>query len=116
MSEKPSCACGTAPKLIYPCSGSADVGALADLAARQLAEPATDLVVLDEMTYAFKYGWLDLPAVLAAFAARPRHQHVIVTGRAAPAALIEAADTVTEMGMVKHAFQAGVPAMPGLEW
>ena len=86
------------------------------LAARQLAEPATDLVVLDEMTYAFKYGWLDLPAVLAAFAARPRHQHVIVTGRAAPAALIEAADTVTEMGMVKHAFQAGVPAMPGLEW
>ncbi len=86
------------------------------LAARQLAKPATDLVVLDEMTYAFKYGWLDLPAVLAAFAARPRHQHVIVTGRAAPAALIEAADTVTEMGMVKHAFQAGVPAMPGLEW
>ena len=86
------------------------------LAARQLAEPAIDLVVLDEMTYAFKYGWLDLPAVLAAFAARPRHQHVIVTGRAAPAALIEAADTVTEMGMVKHAFQAGVPAMPGLEW
>ena len=86
------------------------------LAARQLAEPATDLVVLDEMTYAFKYGWLDLPAVLAAFAARPRHQHVIVTGRAAPAALIEAADTVTEMSMVKHAFQAGVPAMPGLEW
>ena len=86
------------------------------LAARQLAKPATDLVVLDEMTYAFKYGWLDLPAVLAAFAARPRHQHVIVTGRAAPAALIEAADTVTEMGMVKHAFQAGVPAMTGLEW
>ena len=86
------------------------------LAARQLAEPAIDLVVLDEMTYAFKYGWLDLSAVLAAFAARPRHQHVIVTGRAAPAALIEAADTVTEMGMVKHAFQAGVPAMPGLEW
>ena len=86
------------------------------LAARQLAEPAIDLVVLDEMTYAFKYGWLDLPAVLAAFAARPRHQHVIVTGRAAPTALIEAADTVTEMGMVKHAFQAGVPAMPGLEW
>ena len=86
------------------------------LAARQLAEPAIDLVVLDEMTYAFKYGWLDLPAVLAAFAARPRHQHVIVTGRAAPAALIEAADTVTEMGLVKHACQAGVPAMPGLEW
>ena len=86
------------------------------IAATHLADPATDLVVLDEMTYAFKYGWLDLPAVLAAFAARPRPQHVIVTGRAAPAALIDAADTVTEMAMVKHAFQAGVPAMPGLEW
>lgn len=86
------------------------------IAATHLADPETDLVVLDEMTYAFKYGWLDLAAVLAAFAARPRPQHVIVTGRAAPAALIEAADTVTEMAMVKHAFQAGVPAMPGLEW
>ena len=87
-----------------------------EVACGHLSDPAIGLVVLDEMTYAFKYGWLDLPAVLAAFAARPRHQHVIVTGRAAPAALIEAADTVTEMGMVKHAFQAGVPAMPGLEW
>ena len=86
------------------------------IACGYLGDPQFGLVVLDEMTYAFKYGWLDLPAVLAAFAARPRHQHVIVTGRAAPAALIEAADTVTEMGMVKHAFQAGVPAMPGLEW
>ena len=86
------------------------------IAAGQLADPAIDLVVLDEMTYAFKYGWLELSTVLAAFAARPRQQHVIVTGRAAPTALIDAADTVTEMGMLKHAFQAGVPAMPGLEW
>ena len=87
-----------------------------EVACGHLSDPAIGLVVLDEMTYAFKYGWLDLPAVLAAFAARPRPQHVIVTGRAAPAALIDAADTVTEMAMVKHAFQAGVPAMPGLEW
>lgn len=50
------------------------------------------------------------------FRARPFHQHLIVTGRAAPAALVEAADTVTEMGLVKHAFQAGVKAMPGIEW
>ena len=54
--------------------------------------------------------------MLAAFAARPPMQHVIVTGRAAPEALIEAADTVTEMAMVKHAFKAGVKAMPGMEW
>jgi cob(I)alamin adenosyltransferase len=47
---------------------------------------------------------------------RPTMQHVIVTGRAAPDVLVEAADTVTDMTMVKHAFKAGVKAMPGLEW
>jgi cob(I)alamin adenosyltransferase len=81
-----------------------------------LAEPAIDLLILDELTYAFKYGWLRLDDVLAAFAARPSMQHVIVTGRAAPAALLDAADTVSEIAALKHAFQAGVPAMPGLEY
>ncbi|MFC5302270.1 cob(I)yrinic acid a,c-diamide adenosyltransferase [Azospira restricta] len=81
-----------------------------------LADPSVNLVVLDEMTYAFKYGWLDLAEVLAAIAARPRLQTVIVTGRGAPEALIEAADTVTEMGMLKHAFKIGVKAMPGVEY
>jgi len=81
-----------------------------------LADPTIGLLVLDEITYAFKYGWLELDAVLAALAARPPMQHVILTGRAAPAELIAAADTVTEMGMVKHAFQSGVQAMPGLEF
>jgi cob(I)alamin adenosyltransferase len=51
-----------------------------------LRDPAIGLVVLDEMTYAFKYQWLPLDEVLAAFAARPPMQHVIVTGRAAPEA------------------------------
>jgi cob(I)alamin adenosyltransferase len=86
------------------------------LACRYLADPEIGLVVLDEMTYAFKYGWLDLPPVLATLARRPPMQHVIITGRGAPEALIEAADTVTEMTLVKHAFKAGVKAMPGLEW
>jgi cob(I)alamin adenosyltransferase len=81
-----------------------------------LCDPAIGLVVLDEMTYAFKYQWLPLDEVLAAFAARPAMQHVIVTGRAAPDELIAAADTVTEMAMVKHAFKAGVKAMPGMEF
>ena len=81
-----------------------------------LADPAIGLVVLDEMTYAFKYGWLDLPEVLAKLAARPTMQHVIITGRAAPEALRDAADTVSEIGNEKHAFQAGVKAMPGLDW
>ena len=54
--------------------------------------------------------------MLAKLGTRPRLQHVIVTGRAAPAALVDIADTVTEMSLVKHAFKAGVKAMPGIEW
>ena len=86
------------------------------IACGYLADPAIDLVVLDEFTYALKYGWLESAPVLAALAARPAMQHVIITGRGAPDALVEAADTVSEMTMVKHAFKAGVKAMPGLEW
>ncbi len=86
------------------------------VAQQALADPVVDLVILDEFTYALKYRWLDTAEVLAAFAARPPMQHLIVTGRAAPPELIEAADTVTDMTLVKHAFQAGVQAMPGIEW
>ena len=86
------------------------------IACGYLGDPQFGLVVLDEMTYAFKYGWLDLPQVLDTLAARPAMQHVIVTGRAAPEALIAAADTVTDMTMVRHAFKVGVKAMLGLEW
>ena len=68
------------------------------------------------MTYAFKYGWLDLDEVIARLQSRPVMQHVIITGRGAPQALRDAADTVSEIGMEKHAFQAGIKAMPGLEW
>lgn len=87
-----------------------------DLACAYLADPEIGLVVLDEFTYAFKYGWLDVAPVLAALAGRPPMQHVIITGRAAPEALIAAADTVTDMTLIKHAFKVGVKAMPGLEW
>ena len=82
---------------------------------KKLADPTINLVILDEFTYAFKFGWLDLEPVIAALQNRPPMQHVIITGRAAPPALIEIADTVTEMGMVKHAFQQGIKAMPGIE-
>ena len=91
-------------------------GAAWQVAKKYLADPAFDLVVLDELTYAFKYGWLSLDEVLATIKERPHHQHVVITGRAAPDALIAAADTVTEVGMVKHAFAAGVKAMPGMEF
>ena len=86
------------------------------IASQHLNDPAISLVVLDEMTYAFKYGWLDLDSVLTTINSRPAMQHVIITGRAAPEALRAAADTVTDMGMEKHAFQSGIKAMPGLEW
>lgn len=81
-----------------------------------LTDPTIRLVILDELTYAFKYGWLELDEVLADLAARPPMQHVIITGRAAPEKLIAAADTVTDMNLVKHAFKAGVKAMPGVEF
>ena len=81
-----------------------------------LRDPAISLLVLDEMTYAFKNRWLDLADVLRELAARPPGQHVVITGRGAPDALVAAADTVTEMSMVKHAFSAGIKAMPGIEF
>lgn len=86
------------------------------VACEHLSNPAIGLVVLDEMTYAFKYGWLDLDEVIAKLLARPPLQHVIITGRGAPEALRQAADTVSDIGDEKHAFQAGIKAMPGLEW
>jgi cob(I)alamin adenosyltransferase len=85
-------------------------------AAALLGEDGPDLVVLDELNIALKQGLVDLDEVLAALAARPPMQHVVITGRGAPDALIEAADTVTELGSVKHAFQAGVKAQKGVEW
>jgi cob(I)alamin adenosyltransferase len=81
-----------------------------------LNDPTVGMVVLDEITYAFKYGWLDVAAAIAAFAARPPMQHVVVTGRAAPRELVAAADTVSEVRMTKHAFAAGIKAMPGVEF
>lgn len=87
-----------------------------EVACGHLANPAIGLVVLDEMTYAFKYGWLDLDTVIARLLSRPPMQHVIVTGRAAPQPLREVADTVSDIAMEKHAFQGGIKAMPGLEF
>lgn len=81
-----------------------------------LQDPAIGLVVLDELNIALKYRYLEVTQVVADLLARPSHQHVVVTGRAAAPELIEAADTVTEMGLVKHAFAAGVKAMPGVEF
>lgn len=80
-----------------------------------LHDPQIHLVVLDELTYPIKYGWLELETVLADLAARPPQQHVVITGRAAPQGLCDAADTVTEMNDLKHAFRAGVRAQKGVD-
>ncbi len=73
------------------------------------------LVVLDEIMYPLCYGWLALEPVLACLRERPAHVHVVLTGRNAPEELQQLADTVTEMALVKHHFQAGVPAQRGIE-
>lgn len=80
-----------------------------------LADPAFHMVVLDELNIALKHRYVSLTDVLEALRARPVHQHAIVTGRAAQPELIEIADTVTEMNVIKHAFQAGIRAQKGIE-
>ena len=73
------------------------------------------MVVLDEITYPLIYGWLPLEGVLQTLRERPRDVHVVLTGRRCPEEIIQLADTVTEMRLVKHAFKAGVPAQRGIE-
>ena len=73
------------------------------------------LVILDEMTYPLIYGWLELDPVVEALRSRPAHVHVVITGRRGPQEIVDIADTVTEMGLVKHAFRAGIPAQRGIE-
>ncbi len=72
--------------------------------------------MLDEITYPMNWGWIDGDDVIEAIRDRPPHVNVVATGRDAPEALCEVADTVTEMASVKHAFDAGVGAMRGIEF
>jgi cob(I)alamin adenosyltransferase len=81
-----------------------------------LARPGLGLLVLDELCIALRYGYLPVEEVVAALAAREPALHVVVTGRNAPPALVEAADLVTEMTLVKHHFAAGVKAQEGIEF
>lgn len=81
-----------------------------------LADDSVYLVVMDELTYALNYKWLDKSEVLEAIANRPPEQSVIITGRGAKQYLVDIADTVTEMKSQKHAFENGVSARKGVEW
>ena len=81
-----------------------------------LQDPSYDLILLDELNIALRYEYLDLDQVLDDLQARPAHQHVVVTGRNAPQQLIDQADTVTEMKVIKHAFKdQGIKAQKGIE-
>jgi cob(I)alamin adenosyltransferase len=80
-----------------------------------LQNPDVNIVMLDELNTVLKLGYLDHQVVFDALSNRPPMQHVIITGRGAPEALIELADTVTEMREVKHAYQAGIKAQIGIE-
>ncbi|MDZ7918709.1 cob(I)yrinic acid a,c-diamide adenosyltransferase [Rhodoferax sp.] len=73
------------------------------------------MVVLDEIMYPLRYGWIPLDTILRCLRERPAHVHVVLTGRNAPVELVDLADTVTEMTLVKHHFNAGVPAQRGIE-
>jgi len=85
------------------------------VAADMLADASIDFVLLDELNIALVKGYVDVAKVCEALKARPPQQHVVITGRGAPDTLVELADTVTEMRLVKHAFQAGIKAQKGIE-
>ncbi|OUJ01833.1 cob(I)yrinic acid a,c-diamide adenosyltransferase [Acetobacter cibinongensis] len=86
------------------------------VAKQALSQPDVALVVLDELNIALRYDYLPLAEVLADIQARPAGQHVVVTGRNAKPELIEQADLVTEMALVKHHFKNGVKAQQGVEF
>ncbi|MCW2556871.1 MAG: cob(I)yrinic acid a,c-diamide adenosyltransferase [Mycobacterium sp.] len=83
---------------------------------RRLAEDRHDFYVLDEFTYPLKWGWLDTEDVVQVLNSRPGNQHVVITGRDAPPALLDAADLVTEMTKVKHPMDNGRKGQRGIEW
>ena len=87
-----------------------------ELAQAMIADESYRLVLLDELNIVLRYGYLAPGEVVAVLRAKPRDLHIVVTGRNAPPELIDAADLVTEMSLVKHPFRAGVKAQAGIEF
>jgi len=81
-----------------------------------LADPRYNILVFDEMSYMFKYQYLDVEPVIAALQARPKHQNVIITGRSMHRQLLDVADTISVIQDERHAFRLGVKAQAGIEW
>lgn len=86
------------------------------VAAGMLTGGAYDLLILDELTYAVSYGWVDVADVVAAVRDRAERTNVVMTGRNADPELVNVADTVTEMTKVKHAYDKGIKAIKGIEY
>jgi cob(I)alamin adenosyltransferase len=86
------------------------------LAAALLADPKINFLMLDELTYMFTQGWLDLEKVTQAILERPANMNLVITGRGAPEGLIAACDTVSEVKDIKHAFRNGIKAQRGIEF
>jgi len=86
------------------------------VAAGMLASGEYDLLILDEVTYAVKYGWVPVEDVVAGVTNRAPKTNVVLTGRDADEALVDLADTVTEMRKVKHAYDRGITAKKGIEY
>ena len=87
-----------------------------ELAREKINSGGYDLIVLDEITYPITYGWLAVEEVVQTLRDRPANVDIIMTGRDADPALVEFADTVTEMREVKHVYQTGVKAQPGIDY
>ena len=87
-----------------------------EIAANLLTDETCRMLVFDEMSYMFKYGYLDVEPVVEALLNRPRMQNVIITGRTMARQLQEIADTISVVQDERHAFKHGVKAQPGIEY
>lgn len=81
-----------------------------------IAQEQYEFLLLDEFTYPLKWGWVDTDEVVETLVNRPGFQHVVITGRDAPQALIDAADLVSEVTLVKHQMEQGIRGQQGIEW
>lgn len=88
-----------------------------EIAKERIASDQYDLIVLDEFTYTMVYKWIDTDEVMEWLRLnRPSNLHLVITGRSAPEALIQQADLVTEMKVIKHPYEQGITAQPGIEF
>jgi len=83
---------------------------------RRIESERYEFLLLDELTYAIKYGWISEEEIVTTLKNRPGFQHIVVTGRDASPGLIEAADLVSEVVKIKHPMEQGIRAQQGIEW